>query len=97
MKPWPCRNCHEWNVAEAKRCATCGVRREHVVVATDAEGAARLAGLCAAVPGIAGVFADLARAIRSYATENQVDLETIQPEMICTPTGKVIFELGRSA
>lgn len=93
MKPWRCSHCDTWNAAKAKRCDTCGMRRERVLVAADPETAARLAGLCASIPGLAGVFADLARAIRAYAAENQVDLDSISPEMICTPTGKVIFDL----
>jgi hypothetical protein len=97
VKPWRCRNCHEWNAAEAKRCSTCRARRERVVVAEDPETAARLTRLCVAIPGLAGVFADLARAMRSYAAENEIAIDSIQPEMICTPSGKVIFELGGEA
>jgi hypothetical protein len=94
VKPWKCRNCSEWNVHVTKRCAECGTRRERVTYLDDPERAARQAAVCAAVPGLAGVFAELARAMRSYASFNHLDVASFDPESIVTPTGKVIVELN---
>jgi len=93
MKPWKCRSCSEWNAPAAKRCAECGARRERVSWLDDPVRAARQAAVCAAVPGLAGVFAELARAMRSYAAFNHLDVAGFDPESIVTPTGKVIVEL----
>lgn len=93
MKPWKCRDCAEWNAAQAKRCTTCGTRREYVGIGQNPEAAARAAAVCESVPGLAGVFAEIARAMRSYAAHNELEVAHLDPETIVTPTGKVIVDL----
>lgn len=97
MKPWKCRECHEWNAGQVKRCSTCHARREYVGIGMDPETAARAAAVCEAVPGLAGVFAEIARAMRSYAAQNERDVATLEPDTIVTPTGKVIVDLRAAA
>ncbi|MGD0052325.1 MAG: hypothetical protein ABSD03_11000 [Vulcanimicrobiaceae bacterium] len=93
MKPWRCRECSEWNTGWRTRCETCGTRRERVDVAEDPQKAARRAAIAAQVPGLAGVLADLARAMRAYAAENELALELLNPEAIVSPGGRIVVEL----
>ncbi len=94
MKPWKCRNCSEWNTKLKGRCETCAANRERVEMRSRPELAAQQARVCAAVPGLAAVFAEIARGLRTYAAVHGIDVITIDPHTIVTPGGRVIVEIN---